>query len=338
MAQSDRLNRTLPTRPSDDNIALTNTVTLLVKKVQDLEATTTTLKDQIEMLALNNERKHRKIIALDKELEKMNEELSYQKIEANKLNQYGRREHIELVGIKETIPQKDLEEFVTDLLSKIHAEVIKKDIVAVHRLGKARRGKNRNVIVKFLNRKDTQRAYRNRYKLKKIKDRKFQNIFMIENLCPEHRLIFNRLYKLLKQESIYDVRTQNGHVYACFEEDVEVEVQLESDIDFYLNQRNNLFPSTTESPSDDDDIDEEQTTNITVPTIPGSPSHQRVSSFIANVSRISSSDLPSDPVPNPVDVPLNPDPLPITEYVVEPVPNAVVPLNPGPVQITDNIK
>ena len=44
MEHTDRLNRTLPTRPNDENTALTNTVALLVTKVNDLEATTTTLK------------------------------------------------------------------------------------------------------------------------------------------------------------------------------------------------------------------------------------------------------------------------------------------------------
>ena len=70
MIHSDRLNRTLPTRPSDDNMALSNTVNLLVKKVQDLEATTFTLKEKVDMLALDNEPKHRKIIGLEKELKK----------------------------------------------------------------------------------------------------------------------------------------------------------------------------------------------------------------------------------------------------------------------------
>ena len=97
MIHSDRLNRTLPTRPSDDNMALSNTVNLLVKKVQDLEATTFTLKEKVDMLALNNERKHRKIIGLEKELKKTNEDLTLQKIKANQLNQYGRCEHVELV-------------------------------------------------------------------------------------------------------------------------------------------------------------------------------------------------------------------------------------------------
>ena len=330
MEHTDRLNRTLPTRPNDENTALTNTVALLVTKVNDLEATTKTLKEMVNMLALNNESKHKKIISLEKKLVKTNEELTYQKIEANQLNQYGRREHIELVGIKEAISQKDIEQFVIDLLSEIRVEVTKKDIVAVHRLGKVRRGKNRNVIVKFVNRKDARLAYRSRYKLKKMKVQKFKNIFMIENLCPEHRVIFNRLYKLFKQNIIYDVWTLNGHVFACFDQEEEVEVQLESDIDYYLNRNKNLF-STTDHSSDEDDIEEEADSNV--PTIPGSPTHQRLSAFLANVSRISDSDIP-EPVTNPENVvnPPEPDPEPVPTHEI-----IVEPSKPEPVSITENV-
>ena len=106
------------------------------------------------------------------------------------------------------------------------------DIVAVHCLGKYKRGKKRNVIVKFLNRKDTKIVYSNRNKLKRLPER----IFLIENLCPEHKSIFNRLYKLYKQEEIYDVWTKNGDVFAIFDYE-SVEIQIESDIDYYLKKR-----------------------------------------------------------------------------------------------------
>ena len=71
----------------------------------------------------------------------------------NDLNQYSRRNNIEIQNIPENILQKDLEEYVIKVLHSIDITIDSYGMVAVHRLGKFRSDKNRNVIVRFLNRK-----------------------------------------------------------------------------------------------------------------------------------------------------------------------------------------
>ena len=72
-------------------------------------------------------------------------------INLKELNQYSRRENIELQNIPESIEQKDLENFVLDLFKSIKLEVSSYDLVALHRLGKSSPRKSRNVSIKFLN-------------------------------------------------------------------------------------------------------------------------------------------------------------------------------------------
>ena len=205
-------NRSLPLVPTDeistdDRVSsLVNTVNLLVNKVNNLEISISSLSDDlaeandtISMLnhnvIISNDIKNKKIISLEKKIKKLTEESEIQKIELNTLNQYGRRENIEIVGVKESITQDKLEDYITKLLKEIGVTVTDSDIVAAHRIGKSKRGGNRNVIVHFVNRKHAIEAYKNRRKLKNLRGI-FGKIFIIENLCPTHKSIFNRLYKL----------------------------------------------------------------------------------------------------------------------------------------------
>ena len=71
----------------------------------------------------------------------------------NELNQYSRRENIELQNITESVEYKDVETFVAKLFKSIKVEVSSYNLVAVHRLGKPSPHRNRSVIVRFLNRK-----------------------------------------------------------------------------------------------------------------------------------------------------------------------------------------
>ena len=162
-------NRTLPSLPESET---SFDITSLVERINSLEAS----------LKTNNEIKDKKIENLEKKVENLQEQLDGQKIELDSLNQYGRRQHLEIVGIKELIPQYLLEKFVVDLLHEIGLTTIhENDLVAVHRLAKSKRNSStRNVIVKSLNIKDAIQAYKSRFKLRKLNG-KFAKLYFIEN-------------------------------------------------------------------------------------------------------------------------------------------------------------
>ena len=85
--------------------------------------------------------------------------------QTNNLNQYTRRENIEISNISEKIVQRHLEAYVLEVFESIGINLQSYDLVSVHRLGKFVQGKNRNVIVRFINRKNAYTCLHNSKKL-----------------------------------------------------------------------------------------------------------------------------------------------------------------------------
>ena len=183
----------------------------------------------------------RKIIeVLDKKKDKLLYKVDKLKIELTELNQYGRRESIELSNIPESIHQSALEDHVIKILKSINVKVTHYDIVAVHRIGK-RSSKPRNVIIRFLNRKSAFLSLKNR---RMLKNGAYKGCYISENLCPYNRKLFNRLYKMKKEGHIHHVWSYNGFVYMCIEENGDTKhVQHTSDIDYYLYEDDYTFSS-----------------------------------------------------------------------------------------------
>ena len=81
----------------------------------------------------------------------------------HRLEQYSRRECIETAGIPSSIRNDLLEEHVLLIFKKLDVVLEAMDIVAYHRLRKTNR-----VIVKLLNRKDSQYILERKFKLRNI--------------------------------------------------------------------------------------------------------------------------------------------------------------------------
>ncbi len=91
-------------------------------------------------------------------------------------------------------------------------------IVGVHRIGKKRPNRPRNVIVRFINRKNAFTLLKNK---KKLNTGQYKRYFIIENLCPYNKRIFNKLYKYKKEDEIHSVWSYNGQVFAKVDENDE---------------------------------------------------------------------------------------------------------------------
>ena len=106
----------------------------------------------------------------------------------NLLEQYGRRNNLEITGIPDEIKDEDLEEKVIEILNKIDVNVSTKDIEACHRIGKSREN-SKKTIIRFVNRKYAKKALLNKKSLKNINRSSIGlsnsgNIFINENLTP----------------------------------------------------------------------------------------------------------------------------------------------------------
>ena len=80
-------------------------------------------------------------------------------IKINNTDQYSRRNNIVIQGMPQSIKYKDLEYKVITVLHKVNVKATKSDIEACYRLGDSRK-----TIVRFVNRKHSFEALKNKIK------------------------------------------------------------------------------------------------------------------------------------------------------------------------------
>ena len=83
------------------------------------------------------------------------------------LEQYGRRNNIEVSGIPDSVEDNCLEEKNISLFTSIGIDVKSSDIEACHKIGKSR-SSSKKTIVRFTNKKFSKQVLYNRKKLKSI--------------------------------------------------------------------------------------------------------------------------------------------------------------------------
>ena len=89
------------------------------------------------------------------------------KINQNMLEQYRRRNNIEVSGIPDSVEDNCLEEKNISLFTSIRIDVKSNDIEACHKIGKSRNS-SKKTIVRFTNKKFSKQVLYNRKKLKSI--------------------------------------------------------------------------------------------------------------------------------------------------------------------------
>ena len=170
-------------------------------------------------------------------------------MEITGLNQYGRRENVEFVGIPESFSQDKLQAHITTVLKSMGINNITgKDVHNLHRIGKRSPTKPRNVIVRFVNRKTAFATLKNK---KKLKSGEYKHYYVIENLCPYNKKIFNTCYRHKKNKELHSVWTYNGNVFVKVHEGGDrVQVEHLDDIDNLFDDEDN---ESVENDGDDDD-------------------------------------------------------------------------------------
>jgi hypothetical protein len=130
------------------------------------------------------------------------------------LDQYGRRENIEISGIPNNVPKQQLENEVIKILHHIGLEHIDNyAIVGCHRIsGKDRYG-NQNTIVRFLQRKDAISCLMLRKKLSTCVNLGYKNLWFSENLCPAFRSIYDSLETLKREGKVSKIWTRYGKIH-----------------------------------------------------------------------------------------------------------------------------
>ena len=148
--------------PPDLLSALSKVESNLMQNITNLKDEVINLKDII-IKNLQDENKHLKI-----KVNVLENKIIDLEIESNNVDQYSRRNNVEMSGIPHSVSKEQLEEKVVDILKAIDVNVTRNEIEACHRLGK----KKKNVIVWVINRKHCLKALQNKKKLKSIEKRR----------------------------------------------------------------------------------------------------------------------------------------------------------------------
>lgn len=233
------------------NLALENGLNQIDKRLSSIEVNNnsmandiTEIKNQIiESLKEANFALQNKVSKLEEKIDDLNSEIEGLNTEINRQNQYGRRNNLEFSGIPNSISDDKIESTVCKILGEIGVPVEENEIEACHRLPAPRRSpnKNKNVIVRFVNRKKCQKTLENKKKLSNINMSTCglpvdTAIYVSENLNKFYQKLLWRCRKLKKGNKIKAFKYQNESVIITLKNDQKKKVLCDEEIlEFFPN-------------------------------------------------------------------------------------------------------
>ena len=211
----------------------------LIAGIQSLRQDMLEVQERNKALTSDLRRLEAKHLISESKIDENTDYIYFLEREVARLDQYGRRENIELLGIPNTVKDSELEGNVLSILRQIGLVHLQHyNIAACHRLRTKDRFGNYNTIVRFTNRKDSISCLKSKKNLHLCRDLGFKHLYITENLCPSNRSIFNNLSDLKRDGEINKVWSYNGTVHFKFKDDPNEKpkkVYHECDLNFYFN-------------------------------------------------------------------------------------------------------
>ena len=197
---------------NDETSLIARLESKLLSRFDNLSTEFLNLKDIIiKNLQIENERLRNRVSYLNKRIVSL-------EFNHNMLEQYGRRNNIEITGIPDTVQDNELENKVIGIFDAIGVEANSADFEDCHRVGKSKNN-SKKVIARFVNRKVVKNALYKRKQLKTIDKSSIglQNatIFLNENLTPEKNKIAYHCRKFKRDGTISKTYTSNGTNFIC---------------------------------------------------------------------------------------------------------------------------
>ena len=215
----------------------------ILNRISALEETITKLNTQRDEMKSHYNRLQRKVYALEDYNDVIDNSLTALEKELSLLAQYGRRESIEILGIPSSVKIHDLEDKAIEILRNIGVVVDPKEIVAVHRLKDYKNGKPPSTIVRFVNRKHAFESLKNKKKLNICEEKMgLKHLYIIENLCPVYKSLFEKCRKLKKDNKIKHLWSYNGVInirYTDSRNENPIKLYHEEDFNYYFSHEEN---------------------------------------------------------------------------------------------------
>jgi hypothetical protein len=234
---------------NSNNIELGITPEFITSKLLELQNHLTDLICQqkneiIDQLQNENILLKSEIVDLRADLKKKTEDIADIETDVINLQQYVRRNNIEIHGIPNNVNDKDLEEKVIELAGCIDVELKKEDIEACHRLPNNKKNSkaNKRTIVRFVNRKSCDKLHIKKSEIKKRPERLREiglassNLYINSNLCPYNKFLWGKCKKLFNEKLIHRFWIYNGSVFLLTDEN-EVKTKID-----HLSTLKYIFP------------------------------------------------------------------------------------------------
>ena len=216
------------------------TMSVFLDKLIAVATKVSILENQVTELQETNKRTTEELVSCQKRNKKLSghyydlsDEIYYMQKDISRIDQYSRRQNIELLGLPKDIHNNDLQGKVIEILCKIGVDVKPEDIVAVHRLKGQRYP---NVIIRFFDRNIVYECLQKKKNLSNIKEYK---LFLTENLCENYKSIYDDCMKLKAEGWIKSLWTTNGLVHFKFNENDKKVIKLHHimDIGDYFEEK-----------------------------------------------------------------------------------------------------
>ena len=182
-------------------------------EIEEIQKSRTFISDEMDELKKKLNHAMTTLKEKDQQIEDMKKTIDcYQKkqgeIENNleQLEQYGRRENLEFLGIPQ-MTNENTNEIIKKLVKKLNIEICKKDIAIAHRIKKRTYGNDDKIqhapiIIRFANRDIRNKIYSKRTCINQISDYEIpgmERLFINENLTGYRKMLFSKAKKLQKE-------------------------------------------------------------------------------------------------------------------------------------------
>ena len=225
-------------------IDLSQHVIKILTKLESVTEELLILKLDLSTVKKENSQLKKRVSELELYADESDEQLFNIEKRMNKLEQYTRRDNIEISGIAADVKQEDLDKTVVELLGMMDVHINTNNIEACHKLPDNQ--KPNNIIVRFSNRKIAIDCFRKKKKLKESDNAEAKKCFITENLSPANKEILNECKTLQQDNIINSVWTYNGNILIKFNNgfrDYTRKILHLNDLDFLYNNNNDVFSS-----------------------------------------------------------------------------------------------
>ena len=163
-------------------------------------------------------------------------------IKVDELEQYGRRQNLEIVGVPEK-EDENTNAIVLEVAKMLDVDIMSSHISTSHRLPKKKASSRNNsgsspIIVRFTSRDIRNQLYANRKKARFVDLKNFsvsdtKNIFVNENLTPTRKQLFWKTKQEVKNNSWKYIWTHNGNVFVKKDDNASI-TAIKNELDLNL--------------------------------------------------------------------------------------------------------